>query len=79
MSPQNSPLHRMRSIVSTYDRIAHEAPQDLGAYLYPYGIDHDMVATYRNAIRDADARTRRPRRNPDNCQRIVRFTIRHGR
>nr|BFD94233.1 hypothetical protein KitaXyl93_55930 [Kitasatospora sp. Xyl93] len=77
MSPQTFPLRRLRSIVSAYDRIAAEAPQDLGAYLYLYGIDHGMVAAYRNAVRDADAR--RPRRNPTNCQRIVRFTLRRGR
>ncbi|MFJ9606842.1 hypothetical protein ACIRS1_10940 [Kitasatospora sp. NPDC101176] len=69
----------MRSIVTTYDRLAAEAPQDLGAYLYLYGVDHDMVTAYRNAIRDAEARARRPRRNPGNCQRIVRITVRHAR
>ncbi|MGV9263814.1 hypothetical protein ACWDRR_04000 [Kitasatospora sp. NPDC003701] len=69
----------MRSIVTTYDRLADEAPQDLGAYLYLYGIDHDMVTAYRNAIRDAEARARRPRRNPGNCQRIVRITVRRAR
>ncbi|MEV7770898.1 hypothetical protein [Kitasatospora sp. NPDC086791] len=64
----------MRSIVSLYDRIADDDPQSLGAYLYLYDIDHDMVASYRNAIRDADARARRPRRNPGHGRRTVRRT-----
>lgn len=85
MSPQNSPLHRMSSIVSTCDRLADD-PQALGLFLHLRGIDHGMVTSYRNAIRDAEARTRRPRPTPSGDRRTmlrtccaVMSTVRHSR
>ncbi|WP_188307572.1 hypothetical protein [Streptomyces sp. CBMA123] len=75
----------MRSIVSACDRLADD-PQALETYLLLSDIDHDMVTSYRNAIRDAEAGARRPRRNPGQCQRTVRhiccsviFTAHHDR
>ncbi|MFJ6619274.1 hypothetical protein ACIQOW_17040 [Kitasatospora sp. NPDC091335] len=83
MFPQNFPLDRMRSVVSDCDRFADD-PHALDLYLFLNDLDHDMVAAYRNAIRDAAARARRPRRNPGQCQRItgrtccgVMFTVHH--
>ncbi|MFJ9445076.1 hypothetical protein ACIRRH_24870 [Kitasatospora sp. NPDC101235] len=75
----------MRSIVSTCDKLADD-PQALSMYLGMLDLTLDMVAIYRNAIRDADARDRRPRRNPGQCRRITRrfhctimFTAHHAR
>ncbi|MGW3075357.1 hypothetical protein [Kitasatospora sp. NPDC001132] len=71
MSPKHFPFHRMCSIVSACDELADD-PQALGMYLYLHDLTPDMVAIYRNAIRDAEAQARRPRRNPNQCRRITR-------
>ncbi|MFB7128312.1 hypothetical protein [Kitasatospora sp. NPDC056273] len=76
MSPKHSPNHHMRSIVSTCDALADD-PQALGVYLYLHDLTPDMVAIYRNAIRDTEAQARRPRRNPGQCQRITGRTRRY--
>ncbi|WP_030238085.1 hypothetical protein [Streptomyces sp. NRRL S-350] len=64
----------MRSIVTAYDRLVDD-PQALETYLHLVGdIDHGMVTSYRNAIRNADAQARRPRRNPGRCRRVTAAT-----
>ncbi|MFG2302188.1 hypothetical protein [Actinacidiphila glaucinigra] len=79
MSSTESPLDHMRMVVTLYDRLGDD-PQAQETFLRVMGgIDHGMVAAYREVLRDTDVakHSRRPVRNPIGRQRVttVTFTV----
>ncbi|WP_030612565.1 hypothetical protein [Streptomyces sclerotialus] len=76
MSSKKSPLDHMRMVVQQYDQLSTD-PQAQQAYLDVMGLDHGMVAAYRDVLLNTDARKSAPRpaRNPIGRQRVATITV----
>ncbi|KAB7846599.1 hypothetical protein J7W19_27045 [Streptomyces mobaraensis NBRC 13819 = DSM 40847] len=74
---KKTPLDEMRTIVRQYDALADD-PEAQAAYLgLMGGLDHGMVASYRDVLLGEVSATnrRRPQRNPTGRQRVATVTI----
>ncbi|MDX2646433.1 hypothetical protein PV341_23280 [Streptomyces sp. PA03-1a] len=77
MSSNKSPLDHMRTVVTLYDRLGDDPQAQETLLRIMGGIDHDMVAAYREVLRDTDAlkHSRRPVRNPNGRQLVTTVTL----
>ncbi|MDH6140463.1 hypothetical protein P3T35_002471 [Kitasatospora sp. GP30] len=79
MALQKTPLNRIRTIVTAYDRLADDPQAQETLLGLMGGIDAGTVDSYRTVLLDSDTPSRRPIRNPSSRRRVtdvrVMFTV----